>query len=131
MDQAQEEEIMVETFDDIMHPRTRERHDVAFPHAPRDWSRADAERMATQEGVKLQEDHWDAVRALQEYFSRHEPGDVNLRDLHDALEERFHHKGGMRYLYTLFPRGPVAQGCRWAGLEAPPNATDPGFGSVS
>lgn len=122
---------MVETMDDIMHPHTHERRDVAFPYAPRDWSRADAERMARQEGVQMQDDHWETVRALQEFFSRHEPGDVHLRELHDALEEHFHNKGGIRYLYTLFPGGPVAQGCRWAGLEPPPNAADPSFGSVA
>jgi tRNA 2-thiouridine synthesizing protein E len=54
-----------------------------------------------------------------------------MRELQDALEEKFHHKGGMKYLFTLFPGGPVAQGCRLAGLKAPAGATDRGFGSVA
>lgn len=123
---------MVETMDDIMHPQTRERsRDAAFPYAPLDWAHVHAKHTAQQEGLHMQDDHWDVVRALQEYFSRHEPGDIHLRELHDALEERFHHKGGIRYLYTLFPGGPVAQGCRLAGLEAPVGAADKSFGSVS
>jgi tRNA 2-thiouridine synthesizing protein E len=71
------------------------------------------------------------LRALQEYFARHDPTDVNLRELHDALDEKFHSQGGIRQLYLLFPGGPVAQGCRLAGLNAPAGAVDKGFGSVA
>ena len=68
------------------------------------------------------------MRALQEYFARNEV--VNVRVLHDALDEKFHVKGGMKVLYEMFPGGPVAQGCRLAGLEAPAGAVDKSFGSV-
>lgn len=53
-----------------------------------------------------------------------------MRELHDALDEKFHWKGGIGYLYRLFPGGPIAQGCRIAGLRAPAGAVDRGFGSV-
>lgn len=122
---------MVETMNDIMHPGVRERRSPAFPNAPEGWSRESAERAGKQEGLRLEDDHWTALRALQQYFSRHEPGDISLRELHDALDESFHHKGGIRYLYTLFPGGPVAQGCRLAGLEPPAGAADKSFGSVA
>jgi len=46
------------------------------------------------------------------------------------LNEKFHTRGGLKFLYTLFPGGPVAQGCRLAGISAPPGSTDQGFGSV-
>jgi tRNA 2-thiouridine synthesizing protein E len=81
--------------------------------------------------VELGEEHWDALRALQEYHARHAASAVNLRELHDALDEKFHRQGGIRHLYRLFPGGPVAQGCRIAGLKAPAGATDKGFGSVA
>jgi tRNA 2-thiouridine synthesizing protein E len=120
---------MVQTMDDIMHPHARA--DAAFPYAPADWTMSVAKHTAQSEGLHMQDDHWAVVRALQEYVARHEPGDIKLRELHDALEERFHHKGGIRYLYTLLPGGPVAQGCRLAGLEPHTGAEDKGFGSVS
>jgi tRNA 2-thiouridine synthesizing protein E len=101
-----------------------------FPHAPPAWTQSVARTRAKQEGLELGDDHWQALRALQEYFARHEHTRVNLRELHDALNEKFHRRGGIRYLYQLFPGGPVAQGCRIAGLTAPAGATDPGFGSV-
>jgi TusE/DsrC/DsvC family sulfur relay protein len=104
--------------------------DPEFPHAPADWSRELAMKTAQQTGLKLSENHWQAVRALQEYYARHEQAFINTRELHDALDEKFHGKGGMKYLYQLFPAGPVAQGCQIAGLKAPAGAVDKGFGSV-
>jgi len=55
---------------------------------------------------------------------------VNVRELHDAPKEFFHPEGGLKYLYGLFPNGPVSQGCRLAGLRPPPGAQDQGFGSA-
>jgi tRNA 2-thiouridine synthesizing protein E len=124
-----EEANMATTTDEI---RGREHTpDPHFPHAPADWTRAAALAAANGENLPLGDDHWELLRGLQEFFARHEDVPINLRDLHDALDEKFHHKGGMRYLYTLFPGGPIAQGCRLAGLKAPAGATDRSFGSVA
>jgi tRNA 2-thiouridine synthesizing protein E len=124
--------MMANSMDEIMNPSAAAAaKDADFPHAPRGWSRAAAEQVASQEGLELSADHWKAVQALQAYFSRHEDGrTVNVRELHDALDEDFHAKGGIKYLYGILPGGPVAQGCRLAGLEAPPGATNASFGSV-
>lgn len=109
------------------------RRDAEFPHAPLDWSRGKAEQVAAEEELKLTDEHWQVVRALQEFFWRHEEASasINLRELHDALDEAFHAEGGIRQLYLLFPGGPIAQGCRVAGLKAPFTATDLSFGSVA
>ena len=117
-----------ESMDDILNPdQTR---DCKFPHAPRLWRRAEAAKLARAEGLEESDAIWDAVRALQEYYVRHRDTRINTRELHDALGEKFHQQGGIRYLYLLFPGGPIAQGCRIAGLEAPAGAVDKGFGSV-
>jgi tRNA 2-thiouridine synthesizing protein E len=104
--------------------------DPAFPHAPADWTKERALKTAKQEGLELGADHWEAIRALQEYFTKHQEITLSMRELHDALDENFHGKGGIKHLYQLFPGGPVAQGCRVAGLKAPAGATDKSFGSV-
>ena len=119
---------MADSMDEIMHPRGDQPSDPDFPHAPYDWSKAAAEQTAAQEGLDLNESHWELIRALQEYFAKHEQ--PNIRELRDALDEKFHIQGGMRYLYGLLPAGPVAQGCRLAGITAPPGLVDKGFGSV-
>ncbi len=100
-----------------------------FPHAPGGWSESLARSIASERELTLVEDHWLLIRALQEYYSRAEH--PVLRQIKDALEENFHRKGGMKYLYQICPGGPVAEGCVLAGLEVPPGAVDKSFGSVA
>jgi len=109
---------------------TQAHTDGEFPHAPQGWSRQAASDMAAEAGLTVSAEHWEVLRALQEFYSRHETPSINARELHDALEEHFHSRGGMKFLYQLFPGGPVTQGCRLAGLEAPAGSADQSFGSV-
>lgn len=118
---------MVESMDEVRYPPQEK--DSRFPYAPRDWSWDQAEVQARSEGLELSPEHMAVVASLQEYFAHHE-GRINFRELHDALDESFHDTGGLRHLYQIFPGGPVAQGCRLAGLEVPPYAVDKNFGSV-
>ncbi|EGV18406.1 TusE/DsrC/DsvC family sulfur relay protein [Thiocapsa marina] len=118
---------MAQSMGEIMNPSSVVR-DAEFPDAPDDWTREQALNAAQADEVTLSDDHWDMIKALQGYFARHEK--PNVRDLHDALEEAFHARGGLKYLYGIFPGGPVAQGCRFAGLQAPSGAVDKSFGSV-
>lgn len=123
---------MLHVSTDINHLIAEPAPDPDFPHAPLDWTRETAEAIARAEGLALTADHWETVRALQSYYAQHADDTIiTLRELHDALNESFHHKGGLRYLYALFPGGPVAQACRIAGLKPPYIAVDRGFGSVA
>ena len=118
---------VAESMSEIMNPGTVQK-DAEYPDAPTDWSRDAAEKAAKADGIELDANHWETIKALQRYFAQHDK--PNVRELHDALDERFHAAGGLKYLYELFPGGPVAQGCRFAGLEAPAGASDKAFGSV-
>lgn len=122
---------MTNLMEEIISGESGADKDPKFPHAPAGWTPAAAVEAARQESLELGENHWEALRALQEYYARHEATAVNLRELHDALDEKFHGQGGIKHLYQLFPGGPVAQGCRIAGLKAPAGAIDKGFGSVA
>lgn len=119
---------MAQTRDDILHGRSGDDGDPSFPNAPENWTPAVAEKIAKEEGIELREDHWEAIRAVQEYYARAET--PRVRELHDALGEKFHANGGVKYAYHLFPGGPVAQGCRMAGLQPPAGSVDKSFGSV-
>ena len=101
-----------------------------FPNAPQGWTPSDTEKMAKSQQLALQSDHWDIVKALQGYFKTHDKTEVNRRELTDALEEKFHARGGMKYLYKLLPQGPISQGCALAGINNPAGNIDLSFGSV-
>ena len=55
----------------------------------------------------------------------------NMRQIKDALDEKFHSRGGMKYLYQIIPGGPVTEGCRLDGLSVPAGYVDKSFGSVA
>lgn len=120
---------MPETMNEVLHPELEFNRDSEFPHAPEFWTRETAQAEASGRGLTLTDAHWDALRGLQAYFARHEV--ANARELHDALDEKFHAQGGMKYLYTLFPGGPIAQGCPIAGLDAPAGSASLAGGTVS
>jgi hypothetical protein len=59
------------------------------------------------------------------FFAHHDDSkQVNRRLLHDALNEKFHHKGGLGYLYRLLSGDPIVQRCRLSRLEAPAGSVD-------
>src|SRR5512139_1522116 len=98
---AQEDCAMTSLMDEIVGGGASAGKDPKFPHAPAGWTPAAAADAARREGLQLGDEQWAAVRALQEYYAKHETPGVNMRELHDALDERFHPQGGIRRLYML------------------------------
>lgn len=93
------------------------------------WDETAAMAMARADGLELTDDHLAIIRYLRDCFADH--GDsVNARMLVKALEEEFAGLGGVKFLYNLFPRGPIAQATRYAGLPLPPGTRDPSFGTT-
>ena len=122
--------IMNDATQDYIRPGYEAQPIPGFPHAPLDWSHESAEKVAQSEGLMLTDEHWQVVRALQDICARSEEPAMNVRDLHDALDERFHAEGGIKHLYELFPKGPLGQGCLLAGLQPPAGTQEPGMGSA-
>lgn len=91
------------------------------------WSPLTANRLAAAEGLTLEEEHWQVIYCLREQY-RVCADQWTARRLTRNLERE--HAGGRRHLYQLFPQGPIAQGCRLAGLPVPKDALDRSFGSV-
>ncbi len=120
---------MIQTMSDTVYPG-RHYASADFPSAPEGWTPDVAKSVARREGLTLNEQHFEVIRALQTYFAEHDQPTIKGRELHDALDEKFHVLGGLRFLYELLPGGPVAQGCRLAGIEPPAGSEDSSFGSV-
>jgi tRNA 2-thiouridine synthesizing protein E len=93
------------------------------------WSQSKANELAVLEGIKLTPAHWEVIYALRNHYQEYGP-DSSARSLLHCMEVEFGERGGKKYLYELFPRGPVNQACRIAGIPLPPHSTDPAFGSV-
>ncbi len=92
------------------------------------WSPLTVKQLAHADGIEeLTEDHWHVIYALRNLY-RENGRSANAREVMHILEQDFIDEGGRRYLYELFPKGPVSQGSRLAGVPAPPNSSDPSFG---
>lgn len=93
------------------------------------WTEASARKQAAAEGLELNEERLDVICHLRDQYAECGPA-PNARSLLKSLESAYIEQGGLRYLYALFPGGPVTQGCRLAGLPVPPGSTDPSFGTA-
>jgi tRNA 2-thiouridine synthesizing protein E len=92
------------------------------------WSPLTAAQRAREEGIEeLTEAHWHVIYVLRNHYREEGPA-RSARELIHLLERDFAAEGGRRYLYELFPKGPVSQGSRLAGVPPPPFSTDPSFG---
>lgn len=101
-----------------------EGHLAALEH----WSPLVANRLAEDEGLILGEEHWQVIYCLREWFHILGP-EWTARQMTHKLEREYADLGGRRYLYELFPHGPLAQGCRLAGLPLPHGTLSASFGS--
>jgi len=102
---------------------------INVPDDFNDWSEEIARQLATEEKIQLSDAHWDVI-----YFLRHhceaQGTSCSARLLLKAMTGQFKKQGGKRYLYTLFPHGPVMQACKIAGIPLPAYTLDLSFGSV-
>jgi tRNA 2-thiouridine synthesizing protein E len=93
----------------------------------KDWNRQIATLRASELGVELESAHWEVVTFLRQLYEASD-GVMHARQLSSALQDRFADRGGLKYLYELFPGGPVLQGSYIAGMVPPKDSTNLSFG---
>ena len=113
---------MTDSMKDILHPDRSK--DPDLPYAPDDWDEEVAAAIANADDLVLDTGHWEVIQFLQEYCGTREADEKDLRHMSKALEGRFENQGGRKYLYALFPKGPINQGCLISGLEPPNGSVD-------
>jgi tRNA 2-thiouridine synthesizing protein E len=92
------------------------------------WSDQDASAVARDEGIELTPEHLTLLKTLRAYYLRNGP--LTAREILQHMENLVADQGGRRYLYQLFPNGPVRQACHIIGLPIPGGSSDPSFGNV-
>lgn len=107
------------------------KHDplIARVNELKDWSESKAREKAENDGMTLKREHFQVMHLLRLYFLVNGKAN-NGRELDNMLAQAFEHKGGRKYLHKLFPKGPVAQGMRYAGLSVPAYTFDKGCGTA-
>lgn len=93
------------------------------------WDLDKANSLAESQGIKLTAAHIDVIQYLRMTFEKHGPV-KHARTLTQALEAKFARVGGLKYLYRLFPGGPITVGCKIAGVPLPADSQDKSFGTV-
>ncbi len=84
----------------------------------KDWSRKVAETLATGDGIKLNEDHWQLIKTVQKIYDT--TGETPpMRLLIKLLRKELNPEIDSRYLYRLYPDGPVRYASKHAGLPKP------------
>ena len=98
-------------------------------NALEEWNEQIAAAKAAELEIELTDAHWEVLNFLRKHYI--ESGlERRAHKLTHMLVGEFKNKGGNKYLYTLFPDGPITQGSYIAGIPAPADAIDTSFGSV-
>jgi len=94
------------------------------------WTEAEGKKIARKMGLKMTKQHWEVINFLRVHFQNVGAKMPPVHEFSQVLEERFSEEGGLKYLFSLFPDGPLSQGSLIAGIPVPDDAKDPHFGSL-
>ena len=86
-----------------------------------DWTPGVAEQIATTEGICLNEQHWEVITLIREYYSEFDSSPA-MRPLVKYTSLKLGpDKGKSIYLLKLFPGSPAKLCSKIAGLPKPDN----------
>lgn len=94
-----------------------ERDNEGYLIEPDDWNDTVANLLAQEENITLNDDHWDAIRFMRDYYQEHQVA-ADARFVIKHLGERMG-KEAQKKLFELFPYGYVKQACKIAGMRRP------------
>ncbi len=90
----------------------------------------EVEQRAKSIGIKLTDEHWEVIKFIKNFYDYHEDETLEVRDFNNAFKGKYAGKGGLQYLYQLFPDGPVNTVTRLAGISDIKNTRNPSIGSA-
>ena len=98
---------------------TIELDDDGFLLDAEQWSTDVAAALAAENDFNLTVAHWKIIKFVRQYFATYSiepPMRALVKAANVYVEDG---TGGSRYLYQLFPDGPLKDACRYAGLPKP------------
>lgn len=99
-----------------------ERNNEGFLENANDWDPEVAKAIAADDGIDLNENHWEIIEFLRDFYKQHEVSPPSNRLFVKAVRQELgEEKGNSIYLMTLFPGTPAKTACRIAGLPRPTN----------
>ena len=84
-----------------------------------DWSKDLAEVIAKNENIDMDEEHWEVVNFLRDYYEEYQIAPAVRVLIKSVKKSMGPEKGNNKYMYELFPYGPAKQACKIAGLPKP------------
>lgn len=84
---------------------------------PSEWNEAVAQELAKRAGITMEEDHWDVIRFMRQYYEEHQIA-ADVRHVSKHLSARYGSDARNR-IFELFPYGYVGQACKIAGMKRP------------
>ncbi|MDX2507329.1 MAG: TusE/DsrC/DsvC family sulfur relay protein [Gammaproteobacteria bacterium] len=81
------------------------------------FDKQEVEERARKIGITLSDKHWEAINFVKNFYDYHEDEELHVKDYNNALKGRYVEQGGLKYLYTLFPEGPVNTVTQLAGIS--------------
>jgi tRNA 2-thiouridine synthesizing protein E len=87
---------------------------------PNEWTDQIAIELAKEEGIELNEYHWQILRFMNKYYDEHDVApDVRHVIHYLAIVNRSDKKEAKKHVFELFPYGYVKQACKISGMKQP------------
>ena len=87
-----------------------------------DWSEDFTETVAKNDGVDLYNDHWELILYVREYYEESQTCPTMHKVVRELGKKNTHYRNQKEYekhIYSLFPRDPMHEICKLAGLPMP------------
>ena len=86
-----------------------------------DWNEEVADTIAKEEHITLNEDHWEIIRLLRQFYATYELSPAMRIFVKYVKEQLGDEQGNSIYLMTLFPGSPAKLAAKISGLPKPTN----------
>lgn len=106
----------------MTHTAVPQRNNEGFLEDALTWTEEVATTIASEDGIELNEKHWEIIYFLRSFYTEHEMSPPSNRLFVKAVKEALgEDRGNSIYLMQLFPGTPAKTACKIAGLPRPTN----------